>query len=72
MIEVGERTTVEMTYDEAVMYCFSLNIDGKIGWRLPTEEEYYSNDYIYGSWYVGRPTAYIVWYVTPVRDIKDD
>lgn len=27
--------------DEAQMYCFSLNIDGKIGWRFPTPEECY-------------------------------
>lgn len=29
---------------EAKLYCFSLNIDGKIGWRLPSRKEL---DYIY-------------------------
>ena len=28
-----------LTYEEAVLYCFSLNIDGKTGWRLPSKEE---------------------------------
>lgn len=29
----------EMTWDEARLYCFSLNINGKVGWRLPTMKE---------------------------------
>lgn len=28
-----------LTIDEAIMYCYSLNIDGKVGWRLPTISE---------------------------------
>jgi hypothetical protein len=28
-----------LTIDEAIMYCYSLNIDGKVGWRLPTVTE---------------------------------
>ncbi len=28
-----------LTIDEAIVYCFSLNIDGKTGWRLPTISE---------------------------------
>lgn len=28
-----------ITRDEAVMYCFTLDIDGDVGWRLPTREE---------------------------------
>jgi hypothetical protein len=71
MIEVGERSEQKVTYDEAVLYVFCLSD----GWRLPTQEEYYGNKYINGSfsWYVGRDTAsYNKWYVTPVRDLKDD
>lgn len=30
---------INCTYDEAILYCFSLNIDGKTGWRLPTSSE---------------------------------
>jgi len=34
-----EYRKYELTWDEAKMYCFSLNIDGKVGWRLPTIDE---------------------------------
>jgi formylglycine-generating enzyme required for sulfatase activity len=45
--EVAPKTTeIQATWDEAVMYCFFLEIDGKKGWRLPTKEEL---DYIYHS-----------------------
>jgi hypothetical protein len=30
----------ELTWEEAKLYCFSINIDGKIGWRLPTSLEW--------------------------------
>lgn len=30
----------ELTWEEAKMYCFSLDIDGTIGWRLPTSFEW--------------------------------
>lgn len=71
MIEIGERTKFLMTYDEARMYCFSLNIDGKIGWRLPTTNEYMQHSKITESWHLSRKMG-LKWYVTPVRDIKDD
>jgi hypothetical protein len=71
MIEIGERTKFLMTYDEARMYCFSLNVDGKIGWRLPTSNEYMQNSKITESWHLSRKMG-LKWYVTPVRDIKDD
>ena len=29
----------ELLFEEAKLYCFSLNIDGKIGWRFPTIQE---------------------------------
>jgi hypothetical protein len=29
----------DLTFDEAKMYCFSLTINGKTGWRLPSVEE---------------------------------
>jgi hypothetical protein len=34
-----KSTTIQSTWDEAMIYCFSLNIDGKVGWWLPTFEE---------------------------------
>lgn len=54
---------VALSWDDARLYCFSLNIDGKTGWRLPTMKElkeiYESeNDFEQGwywssSWYNG-------------------
>jgi hypothetical protein len=39
-LEIANLTYKDnLTYDEAVFYCFLLNIDGKIGWRLPTVYE---------------------------------
>ena len=41
MIEIAPKEFEFETkrYDEAKLYCFSLSIDGKVGWRLPTKEE---------------------------------
>jgi hypothetical protein len=41
MIEIAPMTKSRFIYNDAVLYCFALNIDGKIGWRLPTAEELY-------------------------------
>jgi hypothetical protein len=32
-------TELYVNWDDAKLYCFSLNIDGKTGWRLPTLAE---------------------------------
>jgi hypothetical protein len=41
MIEIAPAEYCKkLNYYEAIMYCFSLNIDGKIGWRLPNSVEY--------------------------------
>lgn len=62
---------IKCSYDEAVLYCFQLEIDGKTGWRLPTEEEYYSYDVIPNSWYLNDPShRRSIYRVSPVRDIK--
>ena len=40
MIEIAPKSTeIESNWYDARLYCFSLNIDGKTGWRLPTVEE---------------------------------
>jgi hypothetical protein len=31
---------IRCIYNEALLYCFQLGIDGKTGWRLPTRDEY--------------------------------
>lgn len=41
MIETAPITKSRFIYSDAVLYCFALNIDGKIGWRLPSSEELY-------------------------------
>lgn len=39
-IEIAPKSTeIQANWDDARLYCFGLNIDGKIGWRLPTREE---------------------------------
>jgi Protein of unknown function (DUF1566) len=34
-----EPTMIAANWDDARLYCFSLNVDGKTGWRLPTINE---------------------------------
>jgi formylglycine-generating enzyme required for sulfatase activity len=34
-----QSTERQLKWNDAKMYCFSLTIDGKTGWRLPTIEE---------------------------------
>ena len=34
-----KETERELNWHEAKMYCFSLNVDGIVGWRLPTLKE---------------------------------
>jgi hypothetical protein len=73
-IEIAERSTEKLTYEEAVMYCFCLGD----GWRLPSEEEYQSRDDEYERlhlcWFENDPIRLnnTKWYVCPVRDLKDD
>ena len=75
MIEIApeEYRKYNLTWDEANMYCFSLNIDGKVGWRLPTFGEYYGNIES-TSWCQDDITRHTngQWPVVPVRDLKDD
>ena len=80
-IEVApDEFWIKCTYNEAILYCFQLEIDGKVGWRLPTYTEWqtYKNDQ---KW---RKTAYnsygwfsdVVYHADtslaiPVRDLYD-
>ena len=45
MIEIApeEYWKIDLTWDEAKMYCFCLDIDGKTGWRLPDIDDFHSN-----------------------------
>ena len=81
--EIAPKSTeIEATWEEARVYCFSLNIDGKVGWRLPTGEELkdiYKTDNEYATdWYHWTAddwdfsgTSHKL-YVRPIRDLKDD
>ena len=52
MIEFApEKYWIELDWYDAKVYCFSLTIDGKTGWRLPTFEEF--ADWIAQSEYAG-------------------
>ena len=50
-----KETEIQANWDDAKLYCFSLNIDGKTGWRLPTKEElnqiYQSENDFENNWY---------------------
>jgi hypothetical protein len=38
--EIAPKSTeIEANWEDAKLYCFSLKVDGKVGWRLPTREE---------------------------------
>ena len=43
----------QLTLAESQLYCFSLNIDGNVGWRLPTNDEYEDILTYYGSYAAG-------------------
>ena len=54
--EIAPKSTeIQANWEDARLYCFSLNIDGKIGWRLPTKEElkeiYESDNDFDGNYY---------------------
>jgi hypothetical protein len=54
--EIAPKSTeVQATWDDARLYCFSLTVDGKTGWRLPTPDElneiYESEHELVGSSY---------------------
>ena len=53
-----KETEIRLNWDDARLYCFSLNINGKTGWRLPTKDELneiyqskndFTNDYYWSS-----------------------
>lgn len=79
--EIAPKSTeIEATLGEARMYCFSLNIDGKVGWRLPTGEElneiYESENEYATTWYHWTADDDVEsdgrLFVRPIRDLKDN
>ena len=55
MIEIApeEYWKIDLTWYEAKLYCFCLNIDGKTGWRLPDIDDFHSNKFTRAvdNWY---------------------
>ena len=54
--EIAPKSTeTKLNWNDARLYCFSLNIDGKTGWRLPNKEElneiYHSENDFENRWY---------------------
>jgi len=81
----NEKYWKDLTFDEAKMYCFSLTIDGKTGWRLPTSAEHaLIGVTLWEQFNQLRSSCYLFWdsegesntnevsNTIPVRDITDD
>lgn len=56
-------TEIKATWYDGKLYCFTLNIDGKIGWRLPTMEELCNirlsaKDFMGQSYWSSEPTEF--------------
>lgn len=77
-----------LSYENAKLYCFSLSVDGKTGWRLPTKEECEQLKQLwifYNRIWIDQPDTVFDfsmgmaidnykgnYLVIPVRDIKDN
>ena len=67
MIGIGPISDC-LTYNEAWLYCITLDYDGHKDWRMPTSIEY--NDLPRKGWYVERIMTYQVSMgVIPIRDV---
>jgi hypothetical protein len=68
--EIAPKSTeLRLSWDDAMLYCFSLEIDGKVGWRLPTKDElneiYKSdNDFVGYYWSSTESNDNYAWYQT--------
>jgi hypothetical protein len=73
-VELAPRSYIkDVTLEEAQLYCFSLTIDGKIGWRFPTPKECYHFNFMHGMYWhsddIGDDPNEM-YLIHPVRDIK--
>ena len=70
-IELAPLSEMAMSYTEAKMYCFALTYNGKIGWRLPSYDEWEIIPPIAG-WYENKLASdgTLSRRVTPVRDFR--
>ena len=66
------------TYENAKLYCFALNVDGEVGWRLPTraelrmlaEQESDQEKKIAWTWYWSADDDYVIDQNLSVRAVK--
>ena len=76
MIEIApiETEIFTDTFDAAKLYCFSLSVDGKIGWRLPTSEELkqlsIKDETSHWAWYWSSDDAYLTNQNLSVRAVR--
>lgn len=70
MIEQAPGSRINLSYDEAVLYCQFLDYNGHQDWRLPTYKEWKDSPGLVG-WYLDRDPTFnlTAWMVIPVRDI---
>lgn len=80
-LEVAQVSPTELTHDEAALYCFTLKINGKIGWRVPTNYELSKfrcsltgiSPFNYFCWSVDCNRIFVdKRRVYPIRDLKDN
>jgi hypothetical protein len=67
--EIAPKSTeIQSNWFDAKLYCFSFNIDGKVGWRLPTIEELvaiYKSEHDFNNYWYWSSTEYddkYVWF----------
>lgn len=75
MIAVAPRSGIIMQYEEAILYCTFCRHDGHNDWRMPTFDEYFSEELLNSrvGWYIDRVGVSKVWReVCPVRDMSND
>ena len=57
------HTEKELSYENALLYCFMLKIDDKVGWRIPTYAELvYIHDKLdndFSGWYLSSKINHI-------------
>lgn len=76
MIELAPEETEIYTdsYHNAKLYCFSLNINGKVGWRLPTSDELKelskNSESSHWAWYWSSDDDYLVDQNLSVRAVR--
>ena len=75
MIELAPRSEIIMTYEEAIFYCQFCDHNGYNDWRMPTFDEYFSDELLNSrvGWYIDRVrVSKVLREVCPVRGMSND